>query len=317
MNLLTQTISKTKTHLVTRLLIGLLVFPLFAIAIEDHEHSPEEESGHKKQEAVVQMSDAMAEASGIGLLEATSGQLKHTTVAYGNIVTDPASLSHIRARFSGLITAVNATIGDNVKTGDVLVVVESNESLKRYKVTAPFNGIVIARHANAGELSTGQVLFSVANYDQVWAQLKIFSQQLSKIRIGQEVVLSDENNNTSSTISHIVPASDNDPYMLAMLPIKNKDRSWPPGFLVKGKIHISSRQADLLVTNTAIQTVEGEQVVFVKEGDKYESHQVELGESDGEYTEVIAGLSAGDLYVSKNSFLLKADLEKSEAAHAH
>ena len=96
-----------------------------------------------------------------------TGALSCCTTVYGNVVTDPASLSHIRARFDGMVTKVNANLGNKVKKGETLAVVESNESLKSYPVAAPFSGTVIARHANEGELSNGQVLFSIANYDDV------------------------------------------------------------------------------------------------------------------------------------------------------
>ncbi len=39
--------------------------------------------------------------------------------------------------------------------------------------------------------------------------------------------------------------------------------------------------------------------------------------TDGQFTEVLSGLKAGDSYVVENSFLLKADLEKSGASHDH
>ena len=107
-----------------------------------------------------------------------TGSLNITPTVYGNIVTDPSSLSHVRARFDGMVTKVNANLGNKVKKGETLAVVESNESLKSYPVAAPFSGTVIARHANEGELSSVLVLFSIANYADVWAQLKIFPQQL-------------------------------------------------------------------------------------------------------------------------------------------
>jgi acetyl/propionyl-CoA carboxylase alpha subunit len=42
-----------------------------------------------------------------------------------------------------------------------------------------------------------------------------------------------------------------------------------------------------------------------------------LGRSDGRFTEVLAGLQAGDRYVVENSYLIKADIEKSGASHDH
>jgi len=44
---------------------------------------------------------------------------------------------------------------------------------------------------------------------------------------------------------------------------------------------------------------------------------VVLGERDDLYAEVLSGLTAGEIYVSQNSFLIKADLQKSGAGHEH
>jgi cobalt-zinc-cadmium efflux system membrane fusion protein len=74
---------------------------------------------------------------------------------------------------------------------------------------------------------------------------------------------------------------------------------------------------DLLVDNNAIQLFEGGQVVFVQEGDHYYPRPLVLGRSDGRFTEVLDGLSAGESYVVENSYLIKADLEKEGVEHDH
>ena len=58
-------------------------------------------------------------------------------------------------------------------------------------------------------------------------------------------------------------------------------------------------------------------MVFAKYKDTYEIKPVELGKTDGEWIEVIKGLSAGEEYVSENAFLIKADILKSGASHDH
>ena len=74
---------------------------------------------------------------------------------------------------------------------------------------------------------------------------------------------------------------------------------------------------ELLVENRALQGFRDWQVVFIKVGNVYEIRPLELGRSDGHFTEVLSGLNIGDTYVVENSYLLKADLEKSGASHDH
>lgn len=66
-----------------------------------------------------------------------------------------------------------------------------------------------------------------------------------------------------------------------------------------------------------MQEYEAKQVVFVVEGEEYRPRAVELGVSDGRYIEVISGLETGERVVASNSYMIKADLEKSEAGHDH
>jgi len=55
----------------------------------------------------------------------------------------------------------------------------------------------------------------------------------------------------------------------------------------------------------------------VKDGDQYEFQSVSIGRSDGTIAEVLSGLDLGTPYVVGNSYLVKADIEKSSAEHDH
>ncbi len=44
---------------------------------------------------------------------------------------------------------------------------------------------------------------------------------------------------------------------------------------------------------------------------------LELGQQAGEWAEVLGGLDPGTVYVTENSYVLKADVEKSGASHDH
>ena len=288
---------------------------LFCSAIQASEGEHGDEDTHDAE--FVLMPDSMAQKMGVMTQSVNAGQLNITTTVYGNVVTDPASLSHIRARFDGMVTKVNANLGNKVKKGETLAVVESNESLKSYPVAAPFSGTVIARHANEGELSNGQVLFSIANYDDVWAQLKVFPQQLSDIAELQRVQLSMSASVLETTIHHILPSPDEKPYVLAYAKIANTSGRWPVGAAIKGLVTINRVDVAIMVPKASIQEFEGASVVFVKEGDEYHPVPVTLGQQDSTNIEVLSGLHIADVIVSQNSYLFKADLEKSEAGHDH
>ena len=73
----------------------------------------------------------------------------------------------------------------------------------------------------------------------------------------------------------------------------------------------------MAVRTSALQTLEGKTVVFVRDGEKFAPREVELGGRDADWVEVMFGLVAGDVYAAKNSFVVKAEIGKSGAAHEH
>jgi cobalt-zinc-cadmium efflux system membrane fusion protein len=259
----------------------------------------------------------MTRDSGIEVTTAGEGDITEHLTTYGKIVPDPGHVSHIGARFEGTVTDVKVTIGQWVKKGDLLATVEANQSLSSYPIHAPFDGIITARHANPGELAQKQPLFTVADYSFMWVELKVFPQDMTKVRAGQKVSLILNDKRINTTIDHVVPNDDDHPFILARASIDNPDNRLSAGMMAQGKIIINQQNVPIAVNQSALQTLEGHPVVFVKTTTGFEARQVSLGLKDDQFVEITQGLKAGEQYVIKNSYTLKADLLKSGAKHAH
>lgn len=297
------------------LILAVLAFSYLGHARASEEHGHEHGHGDE-EENVSRIDDAMATQVGIGTAEAAPQTLHQTVTSYGVLTTSPEQLSHVRARFSGLISAVKATIGDVVRAGDILAIVESNESLKKYTVRAPISGTVVQRHANTGEATQDQVLFSIANFDNLWAEFRIYPAQQAKVSPGQVVHITSSEWKTQSTVRHIIPSLDK-PYQLARVLIDNSTLGLSPGLLVEGHVAIGEIPVELAVEKDAVQMLGGRPGVFIKEGNQYRFTPLILGRRDDRYTEAIQGIQPGQVYVTQNSYLIKADIEKSEAEHSH
>ncbi|WP_297810748.1 HlyD family efflux transporter periplasmic adaptor subunit [uncultured Methylophaga sp.] len=275
-----------------------------------HDHGAEEKSH-------VEINDEMARQQGMVSAKVSSGEIALTTKLYGRAVVSPEQISHIRARFPGKLTRVNVNLGDTVKKGQAIASVESNNSLQNYSIYAPIAGIVTAKDANTGEVAAEQILFTITNTGSLWAELRVFPQQATAIERDQSVHFSADNTQFSSKIEQILPSSNNSPYQIARVPIDNSLRSFFPGLLVEADVVINQKVVGIRIPNSAIQRYEGAQVAFVKDGNKYLVKPLELGISDGVFSEVLTGLQPDDEIVVENSYLIKADLEKEGAAHAH
>lgn len=268
-------------------------------------------------EGRVKLSAVLAQQSGITTAVAGAGTLQQTLKLYGQALPDPVRVSHIQARYPGVIRAVKATIGSQVKAGDVLASVESNESLRQYNITAPINGTIIERHANADEFTGDKTLFILVDYSQLEVDLQAFPMHANKLNVGQAVTLNAGELNATSKIEYITPHGEGASTLVAHVPLNNPEGHWTPNQSLEAAVTIAEIPVALMIDNRALQNFRDWQVVFIQVGDDYEIRPLELGRTDGKFTEVLDGLNSGDRYVVDNSYLLKADLEKSGASHDH
>ena len=93
--------------------------------------------------------------------------------------------------------------------------------------------------------------------------------------------------------------------------------------MVNVQLQQRSESTALRVLKSAVQNVDGKDVVFVatQHGQKvkFTPQPVKLGQSSGDsqWIEVVNGLNQGQKYAAQGSFLLKSEMEKGEASHGH
>ncbi len=272
---------------------------------------------YESHEGRVNLSPDMASANGVETTVAGPGTLGMSTLLYGKTLPDPQQVSHVTARFHGMIRSIGPALGDSVEAGETIASIEANNSLQSYSIQAPISGIVIEKHANPGEMAGIEPLMTIANYDNLWVDLTVFPGDARSIRPGLPVTINMDGLVSESTIRYLNPGQGNSPTVIARVPLSNPELLWSPGLLVEGYVEVEQIEVPLVVENRAIQTFRDWQVVFIKIGEEYEIRPLTLGRSDGVYTEVIEGLNPGDSYVVGNAYLLKADLEKDGATHDH
>ena len=107
-------------------------------------------------------------------------EMRESIEAYGRVEPNAERVSIVSARFEGLIQSVLVSQGEYVKAGQLLLTVESDESLRSYQVRAPINGIVTERNANAGEPTAGRRLITIIDTSSVWVNLAIFPSNLQR-----------------------------------------------------------------------------------------------------------------------------------------
>lgn len=197
----------------------------------------------------------------------------------------------------------------------------SDESLTRYEILAPFDGVVISKRITLGEMrKEDHEAFVISDLSSVWVNLNVSQKDSTHIKEGQAVVVSTGNGipDSEGRVAYLEPVvGDKTRSAVARVVLLNSERKWRPGLFVKAKVTVDSKEASIAVPKNAIQSIEGKSVVFVQEGERFEPRLVKIGRSNGSHVEIVSGLKTGDRYASKQTFLLKAELGKSEAEHDH
>ena len=275
---------------------------------------------HEEEEGRTKITPEAAKAAGIKVNVAGQAMIQDVLTLTGRIMLNRNTTSDVRARFPGVVRSVKVQLGENIKKGQVLAAVESNDSLKSYNIIAPTDGVLLSRNTNIGNVAGDDPLFTIAQLSDVWAEFHVFPRDLGKVEEGQQVRVHTLENTKEieAPITLILPTADAiSQTVIAVVTIPNKDGKWRPGMTVEGDVHISEMPASVAVLESALQRTEDKDVVFVQEGDGFEIRPVKLGKSDGKFVEIREGLKQGEKYVSEGSFIVKADIGKAAAKHDH
>lgn len=272
-------------------------------------------------EGRVVLDDAMMQASGITLATAGPARIRSTVQLHGHVVPNAERTSHVTPRFPGVVREMRKRVGDTVLAGEVVALLESDESLRPYELRSGSAGTVIARGANPGEHAAGgEALYTLSDLSTVWVDLHAHRSDAPKLRAGQRLQIqpSTGGDPLESEIAYVAPvASESSQTLLARAVVPNGEARLHPGFFVSAEAVVEEPEVPVAVRASAVQDLGRGDVVFVREGDVFEASPVELGRRDAVFAEVLSGLGAGRIYAAENSFVLKADVGKSGASHDH
>jgi cobalt-zinc-cadmium efflux system membrane fusion protein len=291
----------------------LLIFPIPKEAHHHHEEEPHEAKVKLSQQAI---NDNKIKVEMAGPVDF---QIKLNVM--GKIIPNEDRTVAISPRFPGIVKTVHKKLGDFVYKDEVLAEIESNESLQDYEMKSPIDGIIIKKTINLGMSLSGQEsAYIVSDLSSVWADFTIYRQDISEVQIGNSIQVASLNGKLyqTSNISYISPlGNENTQSIIARTVLKNPKGIWKPGLFVTGEITLETIAVPIAVRDSALQSIKNVDVIFIANDDYFEAVPVKVGRKNREWVEVLSGVPPGSPYVSQNSYLLKADLEKSGAEHEH
>lgn len=194
-------------------------------------------------------------------------------------------------------------------------------ALRRQEIRAPIAGRITERRLDLGAAVAPDTLaFVVADLSMVWVEMAVPVGDLGDIREGLAASIRRQEGEPAGEgrIIFASPVLDTETRTARVVAeLLNPSGAWRPGTFVTAAVAIEEQPVEVLVPQDALQTIGAEMVVFVRTPQGFERREVVAGRRDGSAVEIVFGLDAGETIAVTNTFVLKAEIGKAEAAHGH
>ncbi len=194
-------------------------------------------------------------------------------------------------------------------------VAAAKQQLERTEVRAPFNGVVSARKASAGDTAQiGKELIQVIDPSSMRFEGQVPADQMSVVKVGQRVnfringtAQSGDQLGNKGTVKRIDSAANPITRQVSVIvEMSGKDRPPVVGLYAEGVIETQVKPA-VMVSESSLRR-EGDKVfAWVLDGTKINKRQIEIGDRDtrlGQWV-VQSGLAAGDKILRNSGSSLK------------
>ena len=272
----------------------------------------------KKEQALVTLSSVeMAEAQGNLLVTSREWQrvkkLGREVVSERRYVEAQVAYQQAQAK----VRAFGMT------SGQVKVLARQNDVSKAtgsFKLLAPQDGTVTSDDFVIGEaIEPGRVLFEITDESMIWVEARLSPEDASGVTLGTKARVSRNGKQwlEGEVIQLHHRLDERTRTQSVRIQINNTNEDMHPGQFVEVTLQIGGGTMKLAVPQTAIVLMDGGPAVVTLNGDEIRPQSIETGETYGEWTEVKAGLAAGDEIVVQGAFLIKSLLLKSQMGQGH
>jgi cobalt-zinc-cadmium efflux system membrane fusion protein len=275
----------------------------------------------RHENELVSFTDAEIEEFELRVAPAGKATIERIIEVPGVVRANEDRLAHIVPRFAGIVTEVRRRIGDAVKSGETLAVIESSQSLSPYALKTLLDGVIIEKHVTRGEAVTPESqAFVVADLQTVWIDLSVYQRDLTRIRPGQpaRVLAGHGLPETNGVVSYVTPVVDESTRTAtARIVLENAEGFWRPGMFATAEVTVEREEVEIAVPVTALHSLDGESLVFVQGNGGFRPRPVTIGRQDPQWVEVLEGLAPGEQVVVHGGFTVKSEMLRSEFSGGH
>ena len=184
-------------------------------------------------------------------------------------------------------------------------------SISHSILKAPSSGIITNYHASVGEVvEPSTELLAITDMSSLWVLADVFEKDLSHVQTGKAVqvrVASYPGKVFHGKITYVADTIEPKTRTAKVrCVVENSSGLLKLEMFATIEIPVDRTNSVLAVPDSAIQQIEGKQVVFVRNSEKeFQKHEVQTGLASGGYTEIRSGLKAGDQVATQGSFVVK------------
>ena len=189
----------------------------------------------------------------------------------------------------------------------------------RLSVTSPISGVVTSVQAGPGGfVAQGGVVAEVTNPQRVELVFNAPPTLASEVRVGATMRVTSPSGEFDAVVTGVAAGAALDSGATVIRARPSGATLPPAGSAVTGAVVTGQAVAGgLTVPSEAVQTVDGNTVVFVQVEGGFQATPVLAGRQASGRTEILRGLTGDERIAGTNAFLLKAELAKGEAEHGH
>ena len=188
---------------------------------------------------------------------------------------------------------------------------------------APFAGVITKYDVAAGEVvEPERELFTITDLSTVWIQADVYEKDLGKVRSDVDVAIKADAypdrpfTGRLTYVSDVIDPTTRTAKVRCVIP--NADGALKLDMFVKVAIPTSDRRSAVVVPVSAVQTVDEQRIVFVRQSaTRFERRIVQTGTTAGDLVELASGVKAGEMVVGAGSFYLKTALLRERIGDEH
>ena len=200
----------------------------------------------------------------------------------------------------------------DISEGQIQQVLRTGRTRRTLTLYAPASGVVIEKKVVRGQsIVAGEQLYTIADLTRVWIDVQLREADAASVHVGSETdveLAGLPGRSFNGRVEYIYPTLDQETRSVrARVAVINTGGLVKPGMYATVRVRTPGRSA-LTVPSSAVFRTGERNVVFVDMGGgELMPHDVALGITAGDYTEVLSGIEAGQRVATSAQFLLDSE----------